>query len=343
MNLPDASTIPENQTILIRLDLDLPLESGRILDNSRLKKSISTLQKLLAKKSKLIIIGHLGRPGGTTNPSFSLRPVYTELLSLLNSNPKTPKPLSSVFLPTLEDKDEITRALITNDLIMLENLRFYPGEELNSPELSSNLASFASYFLNDAFGTSHRHHASITGLKDLLPTFYGDDFIKEFKAIFSLIENPSRPLTLILAGGKKDKLNYLPDLISLFDHILIAGLLPTFLPSSPDPKVQIATLTQDHQDIDSTSQQKFLSIIKDSSTIIWAGPVSNYTQPTGQVGNKKIALAVTSSSAYTLIGGGDTEASLTKLNLEKKVDFVSYAGGALLHLLSYKTLPAIKI
>jgi len=343
MNLPNTTTISENQTILVRLDLDLPMESGRIINNSRLKKSISTLQKLLNKRSKLIIIGHLGRPGGAPNPALSLRPIYTELLSLLNSNPQITQPLSSVFLSDSNDKDQLTRALITNNVVMLENLRFYPGEELNSPELAANLASFASHFVNDSFGTAHRRHASVSGLKDLLPTFYGDDFLKEFKAITSLAQNLPHPATLILGGGKKDKLDYLPHLLPLFDHILIAGLLPAHISSSPDPKVQIATLNPDQQDMDSVSQAKFISTIQNSSSIVWAGPVSNYISLAGQEGNQKIALAVTSSSAYTLIGGGDTEASLSLLNLEKKVNFVSFAGGALLHLIAYQTLPAIKI
>jgi len=342
MNLPDISTIPDQKTALIRLDLDLPFDSGQILNNSRLKKSLPTLSELLRKNCKLIVIGHLGRPGGKPDPALSLRPIYTELLSLLNPPSETNHSFSSVFLPSLDNKDELTRALIANDLVMLENLRFHPGEELNNPEFAANLARHASYFVNDAFANSHRHHASISALKDLLPTFYGQDFQKEFQAITNIRQNPARPLTLILAGGKKSKLDYLPQLTSFADHILIAGLLPKYHPDSSDPKILIAKLQEDEQDIDLHSREAFIPIIEKSSTIVWVGPIGNYMSPSGQEGNKTIALAVTSSPAYTLIGGGDTETVIGDLNLKNKVGFISHAGGALLHLLSYGTLPAIK-
>jgi phosphoglycerate kinase len=341
-NLPDLDTIPADQTILVRLDLDLPLESGQILDNSRLQKSLPTLLVLLKKNSKLIVIGHLGRPGGQPNPALSLRSVYTELVSLLNSALQPNPPLSSIFISSLDSKDQITRALLSNDLVMLENLRFYPGEELNSPEFAANLAASASFFVNDAFAVSHRHHASISTLKDLLPTFYGFDFQKEYSFITNFLASPARPLTIILGGGKKSKLDYLPQLIPLADHILVAGLLPKYLPSPPDPKVLIAQLNPDDQDITPSSQDQFLSVLKDSATIIWIGPVGNYLSDTGHQANQALALALTSSSAYTLIGGGDTEALFSTLHLTDKINFVSFAGGAFLHLLSYGTLPAIK-
>jgi len=342
MNLPDINTIPDQKTVLIRLDLDLPFDSGQILDNSRLKKSLPTLFQLLGKNCKLIVIGHLGRPGGKPDPALSLRPIYIELLSLLNSFQEANHSFSSVFLPSSDDKDELARALIANDLVMLENLRFHPGEELNSPDFAADLARHASYFVNDSFANSHRHHASVSALKDLLPTFYGEDFQKEFQAITEAKQNPVRPLTLILAGGKKSKLDYLPQLMSFADNILIAGLLPKYYSDPPNPKILVAKLQEDEQDIDLPSREAFVSVIEKSSTIFWAGPIGNYISPSGQEGNKAIALAVTSSPAYTLIGGGDTEAVISSLNLKNKVGFISHAGGALLHLLSYDTLPAIK-
>ncbi|HOY61178.1 MAG TPA: phosphoglycerate kinase [Candidatus Woesebacteria bacterium] len=333
MKLKSVEEIIPQIRVVLRLDLDLPFFDNKIIDNSRLQKSLPTIRLLLEKKCKILIIGHRGRPNGIED-EYTLRPVYLELMSLLE--PEGESLIESVFMPEI-NFEQIDRALAVNNLVFLENIRFWPEEENNTASFLAPLSGFCQAYVNDAFAVAHRAHASIT-LWQHLPSFYGLSFIEEYNHLDSL-RNPSRPLTLILGGAKEDKLKHLDKLISHCDHILIGGKLPQFLPLV-DPKIIPAILTPDTFDINEESIAKFTEIINNSKTIIWAGAMGFYENENYRNGTEKIARAIAATTAYKVVAGGDTSASVLNLNLKDKYDFFCSGGGVLLEFLVNPNLPA---
>lgn len=333
MKLKSVSEVLSETKVVLRLDLDLPFSDNTIIDNSRLQKSLSTIKLLLEKKCKVLVIGHRGRPVGI-DETQSLRPVYLELMSLLQPNGENT--ISSVFVPVV-DEVQIDQALAANQIVVLENLRFWPGEEANDPNFLNPIVNVCQAYINDAFAVAHRAHASIT-LWQKMPAFYGLSFLDEYSHLEALI-NPARPLTLVLGGAKEDKLKHLTELATQCDHILVGGKLPKLLTVS-DPKVLPATLIADGFDIDDSAIAKFSEIISSSKTIIWAGAMGFYEKPEYQNGTEKIATAIANTDAYKVIAGGDTGASVVKLGIKDKFDFICSGGGVLLEFLVKHTLPA---
>ncbi|HNY04485.1 MAG TPA: phosphoglycerate kinase [Candidatus Woesebacteria bacterium] len=333
MKLKSVEEIIPQIRVVLRLDLDLPFFDNKIIDNSRLQKSLPTIRLLLEKKCKILIIGHRGRPNGIED-KYTLRPVYLELMSLLE--PEGESLIESVFMPEI-NFEQIDQALAVNNLVFLENIRFWPEEENNTTSFLAPLSGFCQAYVNDAFAVAHRAHASIT-LWQHLPSFYGLSFIEEYNHLDSL-RNPSRPLTLILGGAKEDKLKHLDKLISHCDHILIGGKLPQLLPLV-DPKIIPAILTPDTFDINEESIAKFTEIINNSKTIIWAGSMGFYENENYRNGTEKIARAIAATTAYKVVAGGDTSASVLNLNLKDKYDFFCSGGGVLLEFLVNPDLPA---
>lgn len=333
MKLRSVKEILPQTRVVLRLDLDLPFFENNILDNSRLLKSLPTIKLLLEKNCKLLIIGHRDQPNGV-DEKLTLRPVYLELLSLLEPNEENL--IESVFMPEI-NFEQIDQALAVNNIVFLENIRFWPEEENNNLDFFSPLTALCQAYINDAIAVAHRAHASVT-LWRKLPAFYGLSFIDEYFHLEALI-NSSRPLTLVLGGAKEDKLKHLDKLITLCDHILVGGKLPQFL-TLTNPKILPATLIPDTFDIDADSITKFTEIIKSSKTIIWAGAMGFYENPNYQNGTEKIATAIANTSAYKVIAGGDTAASVSNLNLKNKFDFICSGGGVLLEFLVKPNLPA---
>lgn len=333
MKLKSVEEIISQIRVVLRLDLDLPFFDNKIIDNSRLQKSLSTIKLLLEKNCKILIIGHRGRPSGIED-KYTLRPVYLELMSLLEPNGENL--IESVFVPEI-NFEQIDQALAVNNIVFLENIRFWPGEEQNISDFLSPLSSFCQAYVNDAFAVAHRAHASIT-LWQHLPSFYGLSFVEEYNHLESL-RDPSRPLTLILGGAKEDKLKHLDKLISRCDHILIGGKLPQLL-TLQNPKIIAASLTLDTFDIDTESIAKFTEIINNSKTIIWAGAMGFYENENYRNGTEKIAMAIAATDAYKVVAGGDTCASVSNLNLNQKFDFICSGGGVLLEFLVNENLPA---
>jgi phosphoglycerate kinase len=347
MNLKPISEISANTKVIIRLDTDVPIENGQILDNSRLIKSLPTLKLLLDKNCKLLIIGHRGRPSfakasdGMPENNLSLKPVYVELMALLEEDQNI---YDSVFIADINDSEKINLALAENNIVFLENLRFWPGEENNDPKFLENLIPLADVFVNDAFAVAHRKQASIM-LHHKLPAFYGLNFVAEANAISKLIVDPARPLTIILGGAKEDKLKYLPDLKKITDHILIGGKLPKLIDQEilkrvQDDKIRVAELDESGFDLSQNDIEKFKEIILQSRTIIWAGAMGMYESEEDRMGTEEIAKSVAESSGYKVIAGGDTSASIVNLGLKDRIDFVCSGGGVMLEFLTKGTLPA---
>jgi len=235
-------------------------------------------------------------------------------------------------------------ALKTGDVLLLENLRFDPGEEANDPRLARGLAALAEGYINDAFAGSHRTHASIVGIPAFLPSALGLDFLKEIEVLSRVRHQPRRPVVIILGGVKKSKVDASKKLALWADYILVGGKLTTY-DGAPEivnhPKI-LGSLTKSGEDITIETIEEFKKVIAKAKTIIWSGPLGAYEDKNFERGTKEVAQAVVASQAYTVVGGGDTEAALTKFGLVEKVDFISSGGGAMLEFLATGTLPGIE-
>lgn len=338
MKLRSVNEILPETRVILKLDLDLPMADGVVTDNSRLLKSLPTIRLLLEKKCRLAIIGKLGRPDGH-DPELSLRPVYLELMSLLE--PGEENLIDSIFVEDISNLEKLDIALVNNQIIFLENLRYWKGEENNDPDFLRPLVEVCQFFVNDALAVSHRHERSNLLYKNL-PGFYGLAFIDEVEKILQVVQNPIGPITVILGGAKEDKLNYLPELEKIADHILIGGKLPQLISNQNlnPQKVIVAKLRADGLDLSEADITNFGNIIQNSKIIIWAGAMGFFEKENCQEGTRAIAIAVANSQAYKIIAGGDTGASIKDLGLENKIDLIASGGGVMLELLTRGTLPA---
>lgn len=312
MNLPKVTDIDvTGKRVLLRLDLDTAVNPEDI----RIKSSFETLDFLKGKASEIIILAHKGRPDGK----------FVEDLSL--------KPFQSIF-----DKWGAR---------VEENLRFDKGEEENDTEFAKKLASYGDVYINDAFASSHRNHASIVGLPKLLPHAVGVHFAKEVENL-SKVFDPVRPLVILISGVKKDKLEMIKPLSALADKVLVGGRLPDFLGDntisvrSQEGKVVIGNLTMDKEDITLNTIQKFKEVISTAKTIVLAGVLGKYEDEGHSQGTKEVFTAVANSNSFKIVGGGDSLTAVAKYNLTEKFDWISVGGGAMLDFLTQKTLVGIE-
>lgn len=341
MQLPSVKDLKVfGKTILLRTDYDVPLrlasarsgqalrpslgQAFQIADATRIEKSLPTINYLLEKKAKIIIISHLGRPEGKAVTKLSLKPVAEYLNKLL---------------PEAENCQ------------LHENLRFDAGEENPSTnegkDFTKHLAGMADYYVNDAFAVSHRGHASIVGLPQFLPSAFGLNFLKEIEVLDKVRQSPRRPVTVILGGAKEDKLEEARRLTDWADYILIGGRLPLLIANYPIDKllikkVVVAELNSERKDITLESEKSFREIIGKAGTVIWAGPMGVWEEKQFERGTREIAGAIAESEAFSVVGGGDTEAALTKFGLEGKMSFISSGGGAMFEFLATGTLAGIE-
>ena len=206
------------KNILLRLDLNVPLDNGRITDTTRIDKILPTIKFLLENNSKIIILSHVGRPKGKIVNKLSLKPICEELKKKLNEDIK--------FI-TKNLKEIDSRDLFNNQdekIVMLENLRFYQEEEENNNDFAKQLASLANIYVNDAFSCSHRAHASIFEITKFLPSYAGLQLNLEIDALTKITSEIKKPITCIIGGSKiSTKINIIKNLIPKFDNIVIVG------------------------------------------------------------------------------------------------------------------------
>jgi len=339
----------ESKKVLLRLDLDVNLKNGKVEDATRIENSLPTISAILAKKSPIIIIGHLGRPAS---------------LSLGGSKGEVDLSLSTKLLvPTFEkllDKKIVHIEAIFNhkvketvfsakegDIFLLENLRFDPREESNDPSFARDLASLGDVFVNDAFAVCHRKHASVAFLPQLLPSVAGLRLEAEVEKLSKVVKSPARPLVALIGGAKiETKLPVIDHLSKIADHVLVGGKLPIEvryqkLEEKFAENVLIGNLTSDGGDIDLATIEKFSQVISQAKTVIWNGPMGVYEEEKYMWGTKTIAEAIVKSGATSVIGGGETIAAVNKLGLAKRITWISSGGGAMLEFLAGKKLPGL--
>ena len=207
--------------VLVRCDFNVPQdENGNITDNRRIVSALDTIKYLLENNAKIILCSHLGRPKGEVKPEFSLKPVADELSKLLKKDVKLAKDVIG------EDAKNLVENMKEGEIILLENVRFHREETDNDPEFAKKLASFADIYVNDAFGTAHRAHASTTGVADYLPAVSGFLIEKELNFMGDALNNPKRPFMAILGGRKvSDKIGVIEALLEKVDTLMIGGAM----------------------------------------------------------------------------------------------------------------------
>lgn len=211
----------KNKKVLVRCDFNVPYDENRVItDNRRIVAALPTIKYLLENNASVILCSHLGRPKGEVKPEFSLNIVADELTRLLGQEVKLAGDVVG------ESAQKLAAEMKNGEVILLENVRYEPGEEKNDPELSKKIASLAELYVNDAFGTAHRAHSSTTGVADFLPAVSGFLIEKELKFLGESLENPERPFMAILGGRKvSDKIGVIESLLEKVDVLMIGGAM----------------------------------------------------------------------------------------------------------------------
>lgn len=384
----------KGKRVFVRTDYNVPLDdSGEVTDDFRIRASLPTIEFLLEQGASVILASHLGRPKGAVVPEMSLAPVAHKLSQLVSTEVIFAPDCVGAQVQRLADK------LVPGQILLLENLRYHAAETKNDPEFSKQLAALADIYVNDAFGTAHRAHASNVGMtKHFDHKAAGFLLMKEIEFLVSAIENPVRPFTVVMGGSKvSGKIDLLKRLAEVADNILIGGGMAfTFLSAPPlnhnvgsslveEDRLQFATdvmdlclskgvnlvlpsdcmaatrLAEDAKaielpirgleddlmglDIGGRSIKSFESILDDSKTVLWNGPMGVFEMTPFEKGTRAIAeklCDITSQGATTIVGGGDSAAALGKFGLSGGVTHTSTGGGASLELLSGIALPAFE-
>lgn len=221
--LPDSAL--QKQRVLVRVDYNVPLDDGRVVDDTRIRGTLPTIEYLLERNSRVILVSHLGRPKGTWNPEFTLRPAADRLRELIDA------PVHFVDDVVGAKAREAIDGLQPGEVLVLENVRFLPEEETNGAELAEALASLADVYVNDAFGAAHRAHASTAGVAEVMReegrhAVAGLLLERELHFLGTALESPERPFVAILGGAKiSGKIDVIENLLPRVDHLLIGGAM----------------------------------------------------------------------------------------------------------------------
>jgi phosphoglycerate kinase len=327
--------------VLVRADLNVPLEEGRVADDTRIRAALPTLELLFQRGAKEVAVcSHLGRPKGF-DAAFSMRPVEERLRELLAAE----------------------------RLVVLDNTRFDPRETENDESFARELADDRDVYVNDAFGSAHRAHASTVAVAKILPAYAGLLLERELEQLGKLLGEVERPFVLVSGGAKvEDKLGVLQNLGGKADEVLIGGKMAeqvrdenplefdVVLPrdivaaSAFEPDAEVKTVPYDELpegwlglDIGPETRANFGERIRRAKTVFWNGPMGVFEWPRFAEGTKAVAQAVADVDGFTVVGGADSVRALRELGLAERVSWVSTGGGAALEFLEGKELPGVAV
>jgi 3-phosphoglycerate kinase len=337
----------ENKRVLVRCDFNVPLnEEGNILDDFRIRQSLGTIKYLANKGAKIILMSHLGDPQKETEKSqlkkYSLNFVVKRLEELLD---KKIYFLNDCVGLEVEKK---VKDLEPGQIVLLENLRFHEEEEKNDSDFAKALANLGDIYVNEAFSVSHRSHASIVGIPKYLPSCAGFLFEKEISVLRGLVENPKRPLVVIIGGKKVEtKSGLIEKFAQVADWVLISGLIKKEinekrLKFSNEEKIVFPSGDLAALDINTETIKKLEEKIVLAKTVFWNGPFGMTEEEEYAVGSKAITDAIIKSGAFSVIGGGETLEFVNRLGLIDKFSHVSTGGGAMMVFLSGEKLSGVE-
>ena len=362
--------------VFIRCDLNVPIEDGKITDDTRIRASVPGIKHALEKGAAVMVTSHLGRPTeGELKPEDSLAPVASRLAELL----KAEVPLIRDWLSGVDVKP--------GSVVMLENCRVNKGEKKDDEGLARKIAALCDVYVNDAFGTAHRAEATTHGVARFAKVACaGPLMAAELDALGKALADPARPLVAIVGGSKvSTKLTILAALSEKVDSLIVGGgIANTFLLAAGKPigkslaeadlageakrimkktevplptdvvvaksldddtgkAKSITAVAKDEMilDIGPESAKALAAALKGAGTIVWNGPVGVFEKDPFAKGTQALAKAIAGSEAYSIAGGGDTVAAIHKFKIDKKIDYISTAGGAFLEFLEGKKLPAV--
>jgi phosphoglycerate kinase len=329
----------DGKSVLVRSDLNVPLEDGAVADDTRIRAALPTLELLLERgAARVRVCSHLGRPKGE-DPAFRIEPVRAHLRTLLP-----------------DERVEV-----------LENTRFNPGETANDPAFARQLAEGSELYVDDAFGSAHRAHASTVGVAGLLPAYAGLLLLAELEHLGRLLGEVERPFVLVTGGAKvEDKLGVLQKLGGTADEVLVGGKMAEELRAEnplpfevvlPTDVVAASAFEEGAEsrvtpfddlpegwlglDIGPDSRAEFARRIDAAKTVFWNGPMGVFEWEAFAGGTRAVAEAVAAVEGYTVVGGGDSVRAVNELGLDDDVSWVSTGGGASLELLEGKELPGV--
>ena len=386
-----------SQTVIVRCDLNVPISDGAISDDGRIRASLATIRELKGAGARVIAISHLGRPKGP-DTAHSLRPVAQRMSELLEA------PVTFIRESVGAEARAAASQLKDGEVLLLENLRFNPGETSKDADerktFAAQIAAYGDAFVSDGFGVVHREQASVTELAQLLPSAAGRLVAAETTVLHKLTDTPSRPYAVVLGGSKvSDKLGVIDHLMRRVDVLLIGGgMVFTFLAAQghsvasslleddqldtvrgyldeaerlgvrivlPSDIVVAERFAEDAEfevvpaeaiaqskfgasgiglDIGPESAKQFADEIRRAETVFWNGPMGVFEMEAFAAGTRAVAQALTETSGFTVVGGGDSAAAVRALGFhDDQFGHISTGGGASLEFLEGKTLPGLEV
>ena len=341
----------KDKKVLLRVDFNVSLEKGKIKDKFKIEAAKESLDFLLDQGAKVAMLSHFGRPTHNVSHNeagrlegfqkeFSLSQIQNEVADILGRE--------IVFVPDCLG-EKVSQALDDNNLLLLENVRFYSGEEENSEEFAKKLSENFDIFVNDAFSVCHRNQASVTGVTKFLESYAGRNLQKEVVELSHIRKDFARPAVAVIGGAKiETKLPVINFFKDIYDFVLVGGKVANeALDSKEDfgEKVLLPVdFVDDRLDIGSDTIARFKKIIEEAKTIVWNGPMGKFEEERYASGTEEIYQAIVENQeAVKVTGGGETLEILEKKNSFDKFTFVSTGGGAMLEYITKGTLPGLEV
>ncbi len=351
------------KTVILRLDLNI--QNNELKNSLRLQRSAATVMYLLRNKCSVVILSHKGRPDMKSKDAvkLSLKPIGNELEKIIGQK------IHFISFADFKNAVKILSNKKQGEVFLVENLRFWKGEEKNDVKFAKNLSKLGDIYVNDAFAVSHRKNASVDAITGFIPSYAGLELESELEAFKKVIIKPKKPLVLIIGGVKiSDKIGVIKKFITKADWVLTGGgVANTFFAAKGIPvgksvfdkdslslakkwtlnkKIvfpeDVSVDSGEILDIGPKTVAHYSKIISNAKTVIWNGPMGMIEKEKYQAGTVGLVKSMARSKDFSIVGGGETTSLILEKNLQSNISFLSVGGGAMLEYLSGKKLPGIE-